>query len=264
MNQSKLKAAYDKEYVYGRYARSGAETASEHHRFAQLSQFVERNHLQDKRCLEIGCGKGAFQDIVSDYIGIDIAELVSPFLHKPFLTASAIHLPFVSNYFDCIWSIDVLEHIPQPEMALAEMRRVLKPGGLLFLAPAWFCRPWAANGYAVRPYADLDWRGKLVKASIPVRNSMMYRLPGVLLHRAARLISQRLRPHPTRLYYTELTPNYEKNWTSDADAVNNIDPFDATLWFTSRGDECVTHPSTSSAFRMRTGALILRISKVES
>ena len=97
-------------------------------------------------------------------------------------------MPFHDNYFEAIWSIHVLEHVPDPESALLEMRRVLKPGGLLFLSPAWYCRPWAAQGYAVRPYSDLDLKGKVVKASIPLRNNLIFRAGYVIPRRLGRLI----------------------------------------------------------------------------
>jgi ubiquinone/menaquinone biosynthesis C-methylase UbiE len=68
-------------------------------------------------------------------------------------------MPFPDNSSDAIWTVWVLEHIPEPEAALSEMRRVLKPGGV----------PWAADGFDVRSYSDFNWRGKLVKASIAFR-----------------------------------------------------------------------------------------------
>lgn len=65
----------------------------------------------------------------------------------------------------------MLEYIPEPEKALAEIRRVTKPGGYLFLFPAWNCTPWAADGYSVRPYSDFGWKDKLIKASVPLQES---------------------------------------------------------------------------------------------
>src|SRR3546814_11978920 len=53
---------------------------------------------------------------------------------------------------------------------------------------------------------------------------------------------------PTRLRYRRLTPNYEKYWMSDSDAVNAIDSHEAMLWFLSRGDECL-NCDDASVFR---------------
>ena len=47
----------------------------------------------------------------------------------------AVAMPFADESFDCVACIEVLEHIPaeRREQALAEMRRVLRPGGRLIL-----------------------------------------------------------------------------------------------------------------------------------
>lgn len=256
-----LKAIYDKQYVSGRYASSSKSSAEEHAHYELLKRFVGVFKLRDKRCLEVGCGRGAFQDLVRDYVGVDISEVAGRSSLRRFVTASATALPFPDDSFDAIWSVTTLEHVPDPERALVEMRRTMRSGGVLLLAPAWFCRSWAAGGYAVRPYSEFDRRGKIVKAFIPLRNSIAYRLPGVLARRTHGLASWFLRRAPTQFTYRSLTPNYDQIWTSDSDAVNSMDPFEAILWFVSRGDRCLNYPSLASAFRVRTGAIIIRMIK---
>ena len=81
---------------------------------------------------------------------------------------------FEQGEFDVAWSIWVLEHVPNPEAALVEMRRVVKNDGLLYLFPAWDCTPFAASGYNVRPYSDFGVAGKLEKASMPLRTSVRH------------------------------------------------------------------------------------------
>lgn len=39
-------------------------------------------------------------------------------------------LPFADKHFDFVWSWGVVHHSAHPEVAIAEMRRVLKPGGV--------------------------------------------------------------------------------------------------------------------------------------
>lgn len=234
------------------------EAGKEHAAVGPIRQFVHAHGLDNAKCLEVGCGRGALQDIVPDYVGVDVTEEAARFLRKPFYCASATSLPFEDASFDAIWSWDVLEHVPQPERAFAEMRRVVKPRGLLFLAPAWHCRPWTAEGYTVRNYNDLDLRGKIGKASIPVRELLAVRAAAVLPWRVYRLILFLMSRAPTRFSFRPLVPNYEIYWASDSDAVNSMDPFEAILWFLSRGDECINYQGWARAVLIRNGAIVIR------
>ena len=199
-----------------------------------------------------------FQDLVDDYTGTDVAEVLAPYYRKPYRVASGPRYPFADAEFDAIWTLDVFEHIPDVDAALLEIRRLLRPGGVVLFWPAWQCRPWAADGYAVRPWSDFDWRGKLIKASIPVRDSVLYRGAFLLPRRLLRAAAFALGRRPATLRREALRPNYEKYWTADADACHSIDPHDAILWFRAHGFECLSHPGFARALLMRTGPLVFR------
>ncbi len=47
--------------------------------------------------------------------------------------ASVLSIPYADASFDMVMAAHVLEHLPQPDRALKEMVRVLKPGGRLFI-----------------------------------------------------------------------------------------------------------------------------------
>ena len=47
--------------------------------------------------------------------------------------ADVMSLPYEDQSFDVVMAAHVLEHLPDPQRALAEMVRVLKPGGMVFL-----------------------------------------------------------------------------------------------------------------------------------
>jgi len=257
--QSDYRRFYEREYAGDRYS---AATESDRHYFGEaLKALVDAYGLREKRCLEVGCGRGAFQDLVPDYVGIDIASSAGRFLHRPFCVSSGNQLPFGAGAFGAVWTHAVLEHVPDPERSLAEMCRVLGHGGLLLLAPAWFCRSWAAQGYPVRPYKNLGWRGKIVKATLPIRNAVLFRALFVFPRRLLRMIGRLFRRGPTRFRYGKLKPNYDRFWMSDSDALNHMDPHEAILWFRSRGHECLTPSGALSQFFVRTGVLVFRIIK---
>jgi SAM-dependent methyltransferase len=48
-----------------------------------------------------------------------------------FAKADLARLPFANHHFDVVLLSSVLEYLPQPEVALAELRRVAKPGAIL-------------------------------------------------------------------------------------------------------------------------------------
>lgn len=91
------------------------------------------------KMLEIGCGskdKGLLVgDLVEEHIGLD---LLSCFHNKSKIDvfASAYQVPFSQGSFDCILSTAVMEHLEEPQAAIYEAFRVLKPGGYgLYTAP---------------------------------------------------------------------------------------------------------------------------------
>jgi SAM-dependent methyltransferase len=239
--------------VYVTRAREAIESA---HVVETMRAFVHDYQLENSRVLDVGAGTGYLQDIVENYVGLDISPTAARYFHKPFIQASATEMPIPDSVFDVAWSIWVLEHVPGPEQALAEMRRVVKDGGLLFLVPAWDCSRYLAQGYPVRPYSDFDLRGKLTKASMIFRlNAPMFRFVQVT-QRA--ILGVRQWSGPTTLHYVPLEANYEKYWMPDSDAVNGLDRFETSLWFTSRGDVCL---NCDGRFLADAGPLIIRIRK---
>lgn len=232
--------------------------AEDHYAYSALSQFIARYGLASKRCLEIGSSGGFFQDLVDDYWGTDIADSLAQFYRKPYRVANEDSYPFDDEFFDAIFTISVYEHVPHLQEALLEIRRLLKPGGLVYFSPAWQCRSWASRGYAVRAYRDLDWNGKLIKFSIPVRDSVWFRSAFIFPKRAYRQLQYLLGKRFGVIKYKKLIPNYEIFWTSDSDACNSIDPHDAILWFLSHGFECLSHRGHVRTLMVRTGALVFR------
>jgi SAM-dependent methyltransferase len=246
---------YDAKYL--QTAKAAAEGA---HINEQLERFVSRYGLRDRPILEIGSGRGYLQDVVEDYTGLDISSSVGRFYHKKFVLGSATAMPFADGSFDGGWSIWVLEHVPNPEQALSEWRRVMRNNAVILLYPAWNATAWAAQGYSVRPYSDFDLRGKLIKASIPIQSCTPVRAAARIPNRILRDVVSRF--GPTTLHYHRRQPNYKEYWEPDSDAVNGIDRHEVMSWFRSRGDECLNCAGLSGSVLMKADPLIIQIRKV--
>ena len=84
------------------------------------------------RVLDAGAGRGAYREILKntsqEYVGIDVSSSEATSVVGDIQT-----LPLSDESFDTIFCSQVLEHVPQPWLALAEFQRVLKPGGTLIL-----------------------------------------------------------------------------------------------------------------------------------
>jgi len=97
---------------------------------------------QMKNVLELGCGTGACSRLLSQNYrihttGVDQVlpqpETMNKTKFLDFIVMDAQDLKFDDQSFDLIFSFDAFEHIANPEKALKEAHRVLRPGGYLYL-----------------------------------------------------------------------------------------------------------------------------------
>jgi SAM-dependent methyltransferase len=213
--------------------------SSLHRNLLALDDWIKQYKVGDKEVLEVGCGTGYIQSVIEKYYGIDITIDYKSFIYKPFINGSADSLPFMDNTFDVVISHWVLEHIPNPQLMLDEIRRVLRPGGMIFLIAAYSVDTWVSQGLHKRSYSDLTIKQKLIKLTIPMRKSSLYRIIVRLSYRLGDMINYLLHRQPTQLRYRELVPNLETYWDYDADAFASIDSYSTALYFLSRGDKPV-------------------------
>ena len=110
---------------------------------AELHEFQK---FAGKRVLDIGSGNGYVLsryaargarthgvDITSTAVGLSRRRFELMQLPGHFLVGNAECLPFADTSFDCVCSMGVLHHTPDTARAVAEVRRVLKPGGRLIV-----------------------------------------------------------------------------------------------------------------------------------
>lgn len=82
-----------------------------------------------KRVLDIGSGtQTPYRDLfeADHYVGLDYFE-------STHVLADATDLPFRSGVASVVVATEVMEHLPEPQKALAEMNRVLETGGYLVM-----------------------------------------------------------------------------------------------------------------------------------
>ena len=104
-----------------------------------LEERLER-FAGDGPVLDLGCGRGYWMEHLSGRgiaaVGVererDRAALAGR--HGPVVTGDGAHLPLADASVGLVWCLHVLHHLPHPAGVLAEVRRVLRPGGALVLA----------------------------------------------------------------------------------------------------------------------------------
>ncbi|MBP7998675.1 MAG: class I SAM-dependent methyltransferase [Chloroflexi bacterium] len=102
-----------------------------------------KTHLRPQsHLLDLGCGRGGLVEQLAhpltQSVGVDPdwLSLKEHRLELPRAAAFSHALPFVASQFDLIFASWVLEHLPHPQADLAEVARVLKPGGVfIFITP---------------------------------------------------------------------------------------------------------------------------------
>lgn len=191
--------------------------------------------------LELGCGHAPLRDVLPRYVGLDLAFAPLRSLRPGAVNGDMEQLPFRDGSIGFIITWAALEHVPNPELVVSEIERVLGPGGHALLAPAWHCRPWAAEGLEFRPYSELTPRQRLRKRLIPLRGSIAWR--GLL--EIPRRIWRELRAlfSLPRFEYGRLQPNLEQYLGTDSDAFTSLDPQSCALYFAARGWSVVSHPT---------------------
>jgi len=135
----------DPDRFYGALARDSVE---------QLSAFVG---LEGATVLDVGGGPGYYADVFgaagARYLPVepDVRELSARgSMPVGSVRGSGEHLPVRDGAVDVCWSSNVLEHVASPWQMAAEMVRVTRPGGTVFLSFTPWWSPW--GGHETAPW----------------------------------------------------------------------------------------------------------------
>jgi 2-polyprenyl-3-methyl-5-hydroxy-6-metoxy-1,4-benzoquinol methylase len=132
-----------------------------------FDQLLGAESLEGRRLLDAGCGTGYFSrrsiargaNVVSVDIGINLLRQAQKKGVTKAVASDVTKLAFVDDAFDVVISSECIEHTLSPATAVAELVRVLRPGGTLVLTCPnrfwhWSCR--LANALGIRAYCGLE------------------------------------------------------------------------------------------------------------
>lgn len=112
---------------------------------AVLRDALAPRPLGELRLLDVGASTGIITGelgrVFGEVVGMDVDEpgiekakayLTGP--NQTLLLADGLNIPFEDEHFDVLVLNHVYEHVPDPQRLFGEMRRVLRPDGVLYFA----------------------------------------------------------------------------------------------------------------------------------
>lgn len=127
---------FERQYPKRRWRERGAKPILDASRLRWL-----RRRVPSGRLLEVGVGFGSTARYAArwyDVVGLDLDAVVvrNAFVDTSVtgLAGSVAALPLRDGSMDVVVCVDVIEHLPDPAPCLAEIRRVLRPGGYAFFS----------------------------------------------------------------------------------------------------------------------------------
>lgn len=107
--------------------------------------------------LEVGAGAGGYSRVLHQACGAFVASDVNRaevFEHSaiPFEFFNVMETPRLSQTFDLVICASLIEHVEHPRVALENIRRLLKPGGKIFLTFPPFYSLWMLGGHRFKPF----------------------------------------------------------------------------------------------------------------
>lgn len=105
---------------------------------------------QDLKILNVGCGPGrssqylsSFGNVVSIEYDKYCCEFASEKTGLKIIHGSITELPFEDQSFDLVCAFDVIEHVEDDQLAVSEMKRVVKNNGIIFITVPTFMSLWS-------------------------------------------------------------------------------------------------------------------------
>lgn len=133
----------DPEFARQYYESAGAEHWWFQGRRRLVARLLRGRGVDDGRFVDLGAGAESLLPSSLATVKLDIVR-PDPAPHA-FVQGSAEALPFTSETFDGVGLFDVLEHLTDPRDCLAEVRRVLRVGGVVLVTVPAHQRLWSPH-----------------------------------------------------------------------------------------------------------------------
>jgi len=151
----------------------------------QIAAFLPSQHLG--RVLDYGAGNSPYRQYIScdRYVTADVSQNLAGNIEH--LLAPGERLAVEAASFDAVLLLDVLEHVPDPDFVLGEIKRVLTACGRLFISVPFLYRehetPYDFSRYTMFGMRELITRqqGKIVRLS--KAGNVLYTLLSLFLER---------------------------------------------------------------------------------
>jgi len=134
-------SAADYARIYAAVHAAGGSASPSLTRYASLARLVRQTETGG-RFLDFGCGSGGFLDAMPGFEGVGFevaADIPGGVMRRDRFVTGDIQADTLAEVglapegFDFIVAWDVLEHLAEPQQQLQRLRKLLKPGGRLYL-----------------------------------------------------------------------------------------------------------------------------------
>ena len=166
LDRDVLRAFYDRQYATEGYTPPADQPFLwELHEYKKrrLRRLFEKHIPAGGRAIDVGCGRSLFSEIEAafpftvvagdlEYVGVRTRAGEVP--EQQWAVFDADRLPFADEQFDAVFAGEIIEHMPDAPVTLAEWRRVLKPGGVAIITTPNRERLLAVADRRERPYSE--------------------------------------------------------------------------------------------------------------
>ena len=127
----------ENKFIFDKFSFSDLLYADFCDRKSLYEHMLNMKQYVNGKVLDFGCGKKPYVSLFEfkEYIGIDTEDSGHGWIDKsgPDIFYDGCNMPFNDDEFDAVLSTQVFEHIPDMELSIEEITRVLKRGGYLIV-----------------------------------------------------------------------------------------------------------------------------------